>query len=87
MEPTVRPDPSGNLGFHPSQSDRQRDAVGGNEVGTPQRYPVPLRLSRDDDAKTAISIGPLRQQLARERLGISPALAMPSGSNQISCRC
>jgi hypothetical protein len=47
-------------------------------VGTPQGYPVPLRRSRDDDAKAAVSIGPLRQQPARERLGISTAFAMPS---------
>jgi hypothetical protein len=69
MEPTVRPDPFGNMGFHPPSAIRQHDAVGGNEVGTPQGYPVPLRLSRDDDAKTAIPTGPLRRQLARERLG------------------
>ena len=62
-------------------------AVGGNEVGTPQGYPVPLRLSRDDDAKTAIPIGPCgNSSLASAWVLVGLSLCR-RGSNQVSCCC
>ena len=56
-------------------------------MGTPQGYPVPLRLSRDDDAKTAIPIGPCgNSSLASAWVLVGLSLCR-RGSNQVSCCC